>query len=201
MGIIIPIMGSSLAAALFSPVQRRVLGLLFGQPNRRYLGSELIRLADAGTGGTHRFLQRLVKSGLVTVQVSGRQKFYQANPDAPIHAELVGLIRKTAGLQEPVREALAPWADRIRTAFIYGSAAAEDDRADSDIDVLVVSDELDYPTMLGAMEQAERALGRTVNPRLMREDEWERARQDQGSFASRIAERPQIYLIGGGDGD
>lgn len=205
MGIIIPVMGNKttaqgLAAALFTPVQRRVLGLIFGQPARSYLGNELIQLADAGTGGTHRLLQRLVKSGLVTVRVSGRQKHYQANPESPIYAELVALIRKTVGLREPVREALAPWADRIRTAFIYGSAAAEDDRADSDIDVLVVSDELDYPTMIGALEHAERALGRTVNPRLMREADWERARHEPDSFAARISERPQIYLIGGGDG-
>lgn len=204
MGIIIPKMGNrkirqGIAAALFTPVQRRVLGLLFGQPARSYLGNELIRLADAGTGGTHRFLQRLVKSGLVTVRVSGRQKFYQANADSPVYPELVSLIRKTAGLGEPVREALAPWADRIRTAFIYGSAAAEDDRADSDIDVLVVSDALDYPTMLGALEKAERALGRKVNPRLMREAEWNSARREPGSFAARVAERPQLYLIGGGD--
>lgn len=191
--------GQGLAAALFTPVQRRVLGLLFGQPGRSYLGSDLIQLADAGTGGTHRFLQRLVKSGLVTVRVNGRQKYYQANGDSPVYAELISLIRKTAGLREPVREALAPWADRIRTAFIYGSAAAENDRADSDIDVMVISDELDYPTMLGALGEAERALGRKVNPRLMREAEWDNARLEPGSFAARIAERPQLYLIGGGN--
>lgn len=188
-----------LAAALFTPVQRRVLGLLFGQPNRTYLGAELIELANAGTGATHRFLQRLLQSGLVSVQEVGRQKHYRANPDSPIFHELVSLVRKTAGLHVPVREALAPWADRISTAFIYGSAASGQDRADSDIDVLVVSDELDYPTMLGALEKAERELGRRVSPRLMRRSEWEVARSEPGSFAARIAERPQVYVIGNGD--
>jgi predicted nucleotidyltransferase len=138
-------------------------------------------------------------SGLVGVQVSGRQKHYQANPDSPIFHELVSLVRKTAGLHEPVRDALEPWADRIRTAFIYGSAASGDDRADSDIDVLVVSDELDYPTMLGALQKAEDELGRKLSPRLMRTSEWDAARREPGSFAARISERPQVYVIGGGD--
>jgi predicted nucleotidyltransferase len=190
-----------LAGVLFTPVQRRVLGLLFGQPNRSFLGKELITLAAAGTGATHRLLQRLVGSGLVSVRPSGRQKHYQANPDSPIFHELVSLVRKTAGLQQPVLEALQPWADRIHTAFIYGSAASGEDRADSDIDVLVVSDELDYPTMLGALEPAERELGRKVSPRLMRTSEWNTARNEPGSFIARIAERPQVYLIGGGDAD
>ena len=202
MGTIIPNMGKNqspqgLAAALFTPVQRRVLGLLFGQPDRAYLGADLIELAGAGTGATHRILQRLARSGLVTVRTSGRQKHYQANPDSPVYQELVSLIRKTAGLREPVREALEPWADKIHTALIYGSAASGDDRADSDIDVLVISDDLDYPTMLGALERAEHELGRKLSPRLMRTSEWGTARSEPGSFAARIAERPQIYVIGG----
>ena len=56
MGMIIPDMGTKsgpsrgLADALFSPVQQRVLGLLYGQPQRRFQSAELIRLAGSGTG-------------------------------------------------------------------------------------------------------------------------------------------------------
>ena len=74
---------SGVASALFTPVQQRVLGLLFGQPERRFQSAELIRLAGSGTGAVHRQLQRLEKAGLVTVARDGNQKYYAARRDAP----------------------------------------------------------------------------------------------------------------------
>lgn len=85
----------ALADALFTPVQQRVLGLLFGQPRRRFQSAELIRLADAGTGATHRVLKRLAVSGLAWVSVEGRQKYYQANAESPVFQELCGLAEKS----------------------------------------------------------------------------------------------------------
>src|SRR5512137_1210268 len=62
------------AGALFTSTQQRVLGLLYGQPERDFYASELFRLARAGRGAVQRELQRLVSSGLVTTATAGRQK-------------------------------------------------------------------------------------------------------------------------------
>src|SRR4026209_1621377 len=97
---------SGLADVLFTPVQQRVLGLLFAQPDRRFQSGELIRLAGSGTGAAHRLLTRLAHSGLVTVTQLGNQKHYQANRDSAVFAELHGLIVKTSGLVVPLRTAL-----------------------------------------------------------------------------------------------
>lgn len=113
MGMIVPKMGTKrtktapggLAGALFTPVQQRVLGLLFGQPERSFGSGELIRQAGSGTGAAHRQLLRLEKVGLVRVTRVGNQKHYQANPDSPIYPELHGLVVKTVGLAEPRRAA------------------------------------------------------------------------------------------------
>jgi hypothetical protein len=93
------IAGTRLGAVLFTPVQQRVLGLLFGQPDRRFQSGELIRLAASGPGAVHRFLTRLADSGLNTVERVGNQKHYQANRDSPVFEELHGLIVKTSGLR------------------------------------------------------------------------------------------------------
>jgi predicted nucleotidyltransferase len=53
---------------------------------------------------------------------------------------LHGLVLKTAGIVDMVGEALAPLADSIRAAFVFGSAARGEQRSDSDVDVLVVGD-------------------------------------------------------------
>ncbi|MEO7972337.1 MAG: winged helix-turn-helix domain-containing protein, partial [Thermoanaerobaculia bacterium] len=120
---------AGLAGALFTPVQQRVLGLLFGQPERRFQSAEIIRLAAGGTGAAHRQLLKLEKVGLVTARREGSQKYYQANPKSPIYSELHGLIVKTVGLAEPLRAALAPFAKQIELAFVFGSIAKRTDRA------------------------------------------------------------------------
>jgi hypothetical protein len=111
-----------------------VLALLFGQPGRSFYATELIGLAGAGSGAVQRELARLSASGLVTLRLVGNQKHYQANPDAPVFAELCSVVRETMGLVEPPRAALAPLAARIEAAFVYGSVAKGEERVVSDID-------------------------------------------------------------------
>lgn len=187
---------TGLGAALFTPVQQRVLGLLFGQPERRFQSGELIRLADSGTGAVHRQLTRLAECGLVSVTRVGNQKHYQANPESPIFAELCGLVTKTSGLVEPLRAALEPVAERIACAFVFGSIAKGSDRAGSDIDLLVVADGLDYAELYPLLEEAEVVLARSINPTVLTPEEWE-ARGQGDSFATRIREQPKLFIVGG----
>ena len=114
---------TSLADALFTTTQKRVLSLLFGQPSRSFFASELIELTGSGSGAVQRELQRLVSSGLVTVTRVGRQKHHQANPDSPVFEELHGLVLKTVAMAEPIRQALEPLDQRIALALVYGSVA------------------------------------------------------------------------------
>jgi hypothetical protein len=125
---IIPIMGTTssrprigLAQALFTPVQQRVLALLFGQPDRRYQSAELIRLAQSGTGAVHRQLARLASAGLVAVTRSGNQKYYQANRESPVFEELHSLITKTVGRveQEASRHRLVRRPDYLPPASVH----------------------------------------------------------------------------------
>jgi predicted nucleotidyltransferase len=190
---------TALANVLFTPVQQRVLGLLFGQPARRFQSAELIRLAGAGTGAVHRLVTRLAATGLLQVEKVGNQKFYRANERAPVYAELVGLVRKTVGLAGPLQEALAPLADHITAAFVYGSVAKGGDRAASDIDLMVIADDLDYATLTAALAAADETLARPVSPNLMTRAEWHRKRAEGDSFAARIAAQPKVFVIGAED--
>ena len=190
---------AGLVAALFTPVQARVLGLLFGQPERRYQSAELIRLAQGGTGAVHRQLARLADAGLVTVTRSGNQKHYQARRDSPVFHELHGLVVKTVGLVEPVRQALWDLRRDIRAAFIYGSVAKGTDRATSDIDLMVISDALDYTALYAALAQAEAALGRRINPTVMTRRDWKRKRASADSFVKRISAARRVFVFGSDD--
>lgn len=190
---------SGLADALFTQTQQRVFGLLFGQPSRSFTVRELITATGAGSGAVQRELASLSDSGLVTTRRSGNQKHYQANPDAPIYTELVAIVRKTVGLAEPLREALAPLADRIDAAFVYGSVAKHSDTASSDIDLMILSDTLGYADAVTALHPLEAQLGREINPTIYARAEFAQRVNDGNSFLTRVLEQPKLWLIGGQD--
>ncbi len=205
-GMILPKMGtrtrpsrSGLAEALFSTVQRRVLGLLFGQPERVFQSAELIRLAASGTGAVHRQLRRLEDAGWVNVSRVGNQKHYQANKACPAFDELRGLIVKTVGLVEPIRQALQPLSSKISVAFVYGSIAKGEARAESDVDLLIVSETLGLADVYEHLQDAETTLGRTVNPNILTPEEWKKKRQVHDSFVARTASQPRLFVLGDAD--
>ena len=188
--------GGCVADALFNRVQQRVLGILFGNPARSFYSNEIVSLAGSGTGAAFRELKRLADAGIVTVEKIGRQKHYQANPECPVFDELRGLVLKTVGLVDVLRAALAPLAGRIELAFVYGSVAKGSDTADSDIDLLVVSDDLSHAQLFEALEEATGQLGRTVNPTVYSRAEFNQRQRGENAFITRVVEQPKLWVLG-----
>jgi predicted nucleotidyltransferase len=186
----------SLANALFSKVQQRVLALIFSHPERSFYTSEIVRHVRSGVGAVERELSKLERSGLVSVKRIGNQKHYQANSDAPIFNELRGVVEKTVGLAEPIRRSLEPHTDTIKAAFIYGSVAKQTDTAHSDIDLMVIGDDLNYSDLYAATQDAERTLQRKVNPLFLSQKDWQRKASDAGSVINKISSSPKIFVIG-----
>jgi predicted nucleotidyltransferase len=190
---------TSLADALFTTTQQRVLALLFGQPSRSFFASELIELTGSGSGAVQRELKRLTSSGLVTVKRIGKQKHYQANPDCPVFEELCALVRKTVAMVEPIRQALAPLAKKIKRALIYGSVVKGTDTASSDIDLLVVADDLTLEALYSALGPVEATLDRKVSPTLYTRKEFDDRRAAGNPFLTRVLEGEHLVLIGSED--
>jgi predicted nucleotidyltransferase len=190
-----------MANALFSATQQRVLALLFGQPERSYFATELIALTKSGSGAVQRELKRLQESGLVTVTRKGRQKHFQANRTAPLFEELRSIVIKTVGLADPLRAALKPLSGDIRLAVVYGSVARGSDTARSDVDLLVVSDELNLEQIYRVLDPVESRLARKVNPTLYTSAEFDQRREVKSPFITNILGQEHIVLVGNLDGD
>ena len=189
----------SVADALFSGLQQRLLAVLFGQPDRSFYGNELLRLTGTGRGALQRELEKLVSADLVTVTPVGNQKHYQANAAAPIFAELRGIVMKTLGLADVLRTALNAVADRIELAFVFGSVAKGTDIATSDIDLMVVTETLTYADLFEGLAAAEQVLGRKVNPTLYTSAALAEKVRTENSFVLRVLSQPKIFLIGAED--
>lgn len=184
-----------LAAALFSATQRRVLGLLFGEPGRTFFITEMISLVGAGSGAVQREVRRLAESGLLKVTYVGRQKHYQANREAPIFEELRSIVMKTLGVAEVLRTALALLNDHIHLALLYGSVAKGKDTARSDIDLLIVSDVLTLEQIYEALAPVEQRLGRRISPTLYTTAEFQRRRAQGNAFLTKVLAGDTLPLI------
>jgi len=189
----------SLADALLTTTQQRVLRVLFGQPERSFYSAEVIREAGAGSGAAQRELARLEEGGLLVARRIGHQKHYQANASSPLFSEVRNIVLKTVGLAEPLREALKPVSSAIRAAFVYGSVAKATDQAASDIDLLIISDSLTYGEVFGALERVTRTLGRKVNPTVYTAAEFSKRARTENAFVTRLLAQPKLWVIGSAD--
>jgi len=186
----------SLSNALFSKVQQRVLALIFGQPDRSFYTSEIMRNVRSGTGAVERELSRLQRSGLVSVERIGNQKHYRANQRCPIFAEVQSLVVKTVALTEPLQRSLEPCAANIKTAFVYGSVAKGMDTARSDIDLMIIGDDLNYSELYTALQNVESGLGRKISPMFLSPNDWRRKASEKGSFIGKVSASPKIFIFG-----
>jgi predicted nucleotidyltransferase len=182
--------------ALFSDSQARVFRWLFGQPERGFHLSELLRLTGLGSASLQRELNKLAEAGLVRSERVGNLRRFQANPENPVYEELIGLTRKTLGIEPMLREALQPLTPDLQAAWIYGSVAKNTDTAKSDIDVMIVGKNITLNKVLTLLLPLESQLGRKINPTCFTPAEFKRRRGERDSFVNRVLAQPVIALIG-----
>ena len=155
-----------------------------------------MELAGSGRGAVQRELERLLNGGLVTVRMLGTQKHYQANPESPVFDELRGIIQKTVGLAGPIREALESMVTDIHLALIFGSIARRTDTSSSDIDLLIVADEVRLEDVYKVLMPVEEVLVRRISTKLYTPAEFKDRVDQENAFVQRVLAGPVIELIG-----
>lgn len=206
MGLIIPKLGliivgfdmqaTTIGDALFTKTQQKVLGLLYGNPAQSFYTNEIVRRANIGRGTISRELSRLVSAGLLVLTREGNQLHYKANAQNPVYQELLGIVRKTFGIVDVIRTVLLPVYEQIEAAFVYGSIAKGEDTANSDIDLLVITESLAYTDLMTALTDAEQLLGRPINPSIYTMEQIRNKLEQKVSFLTRVMEQPKIWVKG-----
>jgi len=186
--------GTSIGDALFTKTQQRLLAILYGHPNQSFYLNELMRMAQIGRGSVARELGKLTDSGLVSMMSRGNQNHYRANIQNPIFQDLANIVQKTFGVADVVQKALAPLSKHIEQAFIYGSIAKGEAHAGSDIELMLIGEELSYSDIMELLAPAEVQLQRTINPTLYSVSDFEKRIQERQSFVTRVLEQPRIEL-------
>ena len=187
---------SQLSDALFTETQQKVLGLLYGQPDRSFYTKEILRLTGMGVATIKRELDRMLAAGILRMSRVGNQHHYQANPQCPIYGELVAIVKKTLGVTEVLRQALAPLADKIAWAFVFGSVASGKETGGSDVDLMIIGD-VGFTEVVRALYTAQESLGREVNPKIFRRSEWVNLRKAGDAFVKEVMAKPRMDVMGG----
>ncbi|MFA6040720.1 MAG: nucleotidyltransferase domain-containing protein [Methylophilus sp.] len=186
---------SQIGDALFTKAQQKVLALLFGQADKSFYLNEVVRHAAMGRGVISRELTKLCAAGLLVVTKQGNQNHYQANAASPIFNELKQIIKKTMGVAGALQLGLAEILPQLEHAFIYGSIAKGEEHAGSDVDVMLVGDNLSYTQIIALLEPVELELQRKINPTIYTPSEFaERLAQGQ-SFLSKVMAQERINLL------
>lgn len=188
-------MNSPLADLLFKEYRRRVLGLLLLHPEQSFHVREIARLTGTVAGTLHKELSKLADAGLLLKMTQGNQVSYQANRNSLIFDELASILRKTSGIADVLAEALAPLAQQIKFALVFGSVASGKAGTDSDIDLLIVAN-VSFSEVVKALYPAQQQLRREINPKLYLPEEWKLALLERSVFVGELLEKPVIKVIG-----
>ncbi len=183
-------------AALFaSTTLVELLRLFMLEPEREYYQRELQRLTGAHLRQLQRDLQRLQQSGLVTRHDHGNRTYYRAVVAHPAFADLRAAIKKTVGLGDQLREALASLGDAVAVAFVHGSVARGDDTAESDVDLFIVGS-ASRREVATALARAAIALGRELSPVIVAPADVTARWRDGDHFIESVLEGARMWLIG-----
>ena len=189
----------SLLDALFPKVRIQILATLLPDPSQLWYLSDLARHLGTTPSSLQRELASLVEAGILLKTSDGNRTYYQPDIHCPVFPELQGLLLKTTGLVGAVQEGFEPLQPRIRLAFIYGSFASGQERATSDVDIMVVGS-VKLADLALALKPVESKLGRAVNPTLYGEAEFAQRVNDKQHFITTVLRGPKLFIIGT-DGD
>jgi DNA-binding transcriptional ArsR family regulator len=189
-----PSVHHSPASLLLPEYRRRVLGLLLLRPDEALHGREIARRTGLPPGTLTRELAKLAAAGLLRREKRGNQQLYSADTASPIFAELASILRKTSGLADVLAQALAPVADQLEVAFIFGSVAQGRETSGSDIDLMLIGD-LGFKQAVAHLHPVQAQLGREVNPKVFSAKEFS-AKSKKEAFLADVLAKPKIFLIG-----
>jgi uncharacterized protein len=181
--------------SLFGHTRSALLAMLYGHVDQSFYVRQLVRALGAGHGALQRELKYLTEMGLVLRRNQGNQVLYQANSQSPIFSEIKGLITKTVGIHDVIRSALASLGPEIQIVFVYGSVARQKERANSDVDLMVLGD-ASFSEVVSALRPAQKALGREINPTVFPASEFRSKLAARNHFLRSVMKEKRLFVLG-----
>jgi len=184
-----------LGELLSSKIRAEIFRNLFGvAPDSALYMRELERRTGFAIGTVQTELKKLQRLDIISSVKDGNRVYYRANNAHPLYPEIRALVLKTSGLADVIVNALGNETD-IRVAFVFGSFARQEEKASSDVDLMVVGD-IGLRKLTGLLMDVAGKIGREINPHVFSEKEFVKRKKEQDHFLKQVLEAPKIFIIG-----
>ena len=179
---------------LRSKARQHLLAYYFTNPTARLHLRDVAQRLNIDPSNLSKEFSRLEREGLFRSEVSGRQKYFQLNPEYPLFNEVRKIVAKTIGAAPLISHSLQK-IDGIDEAYLYGSFARNQQDAASDIDVLVIGNP-SGEVLAQAVSKLERQLGREINYTVFTPREFKSRRARKDAFLENVWHNERVLLVG-----
>lgn len=177
-----------------SRIRAKILGWLFTHPDESFFVRQVASILKEDPTNVSREMSKLEELGILRSKRTGNLKHFQTNQECPFFVELKGLVLKTSGVAGRIRDSLQRLGG-IEFAFIYGSYAKGEEKADSDVDLLIIGD-VDIDRLDYNLVKLEKMLGREINYVLYDLEEFKSKRDAEDGFLMAVLRGEKTMLIG-----
>lgn len=184
---------NKLALLFHSEVRAEILRILFGLRAGRLYRGEIVALTTFAPASVEEELAKLVRLELLTTTKDGNRRYYSANQAHPLYPELHSIVLKTSGLKDVLCDALPR--GKISFAFVFGSLAATRERAESDVDLMVIG-EVGHRAVATPLRKAGEQIGREINPHFFTEEDFLARLAAADHFLGDVMAKPKLFIIG-----
>jgi predicted nucleotidyltransferase len=181
--------------ALFPKTRQSILSAMLLHPARWRYQSDLAKHLGVPPSSLQRELAALSQAGVLRTRRDGNRVYFQPDPQCPFLYELTGLLIKTAGLVDVLRQALRKLAPWVRVSFVYGSVARDAAQSGSDVDLMVIGDAT-LAQLASSLRLAQQKLDRPVNPTVFTASELAKKLSAGNHFLETVLREPKLFVIG-----
>lgn len=183
--ILTSILGSQSRAALFQ--------LLFdGRLNEYYL-RDIEKKIHIQISALQHEVKHLASLDLITPRKDGNRIYYQANTNHPLYLHLVEIVKITFGYRQILKEQLHH--PQIECAFIFGSMANHTEKANSDIDLIIIGD-ISLKKTVSLLSDVQLRLGREITPHIYTRSEFIKRLKNKNHFLTSVLNSEIQVIIG-----
>lgn len=184
----------SILHTLFPKGRAEALRLLFQAPYREMHLRELARQSGLSIRAVQKEIAILGSIDLITIRKDGNRSYIRANPEHPAYPQLSAFIHKVDGLSEALEKAFEG-VEEVEIAFIFGSVAKGEEKAASDVDLMVIG-RIGLRALVPILRPIGLRFGREINPHLLTSEEWKEKYNNGDIFVYKVAHEAQIFLKG-----
>jgi predicted nucleotidyltransferase len=187
---------TKLALLFGSRIRAELFRVLFGLHAKQMYQAEIKRLMKFAKLSIEQELAKLVKLELLNSWKEGTLRYYSANIAHPLYPELRNIVLKTVGLHDVVEQALV--SNKIEFAFVFGSLAQLTERAESDVDLMVIG-EVGRRELTKLLHGVTEQVGREVNSHIFNWEEISNRAAKRDHFLNDVLSKPKLFVKGNED--